>query len=100
MRFAIAYWIASLGLILPLHAATNNPMGACGGASLAEPTAQLVLGHFSGGRIFRTSDGVPMIAWRDEFQCFTSRQVCHVWQRRMDAAYRNVEGYRTCLPIR
>jgi hypothetical protein len=45
-------------------------------------------------------DGVPMIAWRDEFQCFTSRRICDAWQRQMNVAYRNVEGYKTCLPLR
>lgn len=100
MRFAIAYLTASLALALPGWAATDNPMGACEGASTAEPYARLVLGHFSGGRIFTTPDGVPMIAWRDEFQCFTGRRICEIWQRRMNAAYRNVEGYKTCLPLR
>jgi hypothetical protein len=103
MRFAAAYLAA--GLLLPVWAApaaaaTDDPRGACAGAASAEPTARLVLGHFSGGRIFRMPDGVPMIAWRDEFQCFTSRRICDAWQSQMNVAYRNVEGYKTCLPLR
>lgn len=103
MRFAATYLAASLVLPGPFGvalAASDDPGGACAGAAVNEPFAPLVLGHFSGGRIFRTSDGVPMIAWRDEFQCFTSRRVCATWQRQMTNAYRHVEGYTTCLPLR
>lgn len=95
---------AALGLCLCLpvlaEAATRDPAGACGFAAESLPRSDLVLGHFRGGRIIWTADRVPLIVWRDEYNCFTSRRVCEQWQRKMQAAYRNVEGDRTCLPLR
>lgn len=80
--------------------AGSAPAAACAFAGEALPTSDLVLGHFRGGRIVWAVDGAPMIVWRDEYACFTTRQKCESWQRRMLVAWRNVEGDRTCLPIR
>jgi hypothetical protein len=80
--------------------AGSEPAEACAVAGQALPVSDLVLGHFRGGRIVRAPDGVPFIIWKDQYTCFTSRRSCAVWQRHMNVAYRNVEGDRTCLPIR
>jgi hypothetical protein len=80
--------------------AGSEPAAACAFAGQVERTSDLVLGHFRGGKIIRAADGVPLIVWKDEYSCFTSRRVCEAWKRRMDIAYRNVDGDRTCLPIR
>lgn len=78
--------------------AGSAPAAACAGAG--DLTSELVLGHFRGGKIFRVEGNVPMISWADEYSCFTSRRMCESWQRQMNVAYRNVEGDRTCLPLR
>jgi len=80
--------------------AGSAPAAACSFAGETLLTSDLVLGHFRGGRIVRAVDGVPLIIWEDQYTCFTSRRMCEVWQRKMNIAYRNVEGDRTCLPIR
>lgn len=80
--------------------AGSEPARACAGAGVALERSDLVLGHFRGGRIVRAPDGVPLIVWKDEYSCFSSRRACDGWQRQMNIAYRNVEGDRTCLPIR
>jgi hypothetical protein len=60
----------------------------------------LWLGHFTGGRF----DGEPGLGaalnWQNRYSCFPSLQACKVWQREMRTAFRQIEGYRTCLPIR
>jgi hypothetical protein len=58
------------------------------------------LGHFTGGRF----DGLPgyaaVLNWQDRYVCFPSLAACRSWQRDMRATFRQIEGYRTCLPIR
>ena len=88
-----------LGLA-PAAQAGSEPAAACAFAGASLRTSDLVLGHFRGGRIVWARDGVPLIVWADAYTCFTSRQMCEIWQRQMNVAYRNVEGDRTCLPIR
>jgi hypothetical protein len=96
---AICLFGASLGSP-PAAQAGSEPAAACAFAGASLPTSDLVLGHFRGGRIVWAADGVPLIIWKSEYTCFTSRHMCEVWQRQINAAYRNVEGDRTCLPIR
>jgi hypothetical protein len=86
--------------LAPAAQAGSEPAAACAIAGASLPVSDLVLGHFRGGRIVRAHDGVPQIIWASEYSCFTSRRSCEVWQRQMNAAYRHVEGDRTCLPIR
>ncbi|MDB5545688.1 MAG: hypothetical protein JWO64_2837 [Hyphomicrobiales bacterium] len=86
--------------LAPAAQAGSEPAAACAIAGASLPVSDLVLGHFRGGKIVRAADGVPLIIWASEYSCFTSRRSCEVWQRQMNAAYRNVEGDRTCLPIR
>lgn len=88
-----------LGLAPAAHAG-SAPASACAYAGEDLRVSDLVLGHFRGGRIVWTADRVPLIVWKDDYTCFASRRTCEVWQRRMKAVYRNVEGDRTCLPIR
>jgi hypothetical protein len=91
--------ICFFGLAPAAHAG-SEPAAACAVAGASLPVSDLVLGHFRGGKIVRAVDGVPLIIWASEYGCFPSRHSCEVWQRQMNAAYRNVEGDRTCLPIR
>ena len=86
--------------VVPAAQAGSEPAAACAFAGQELRTSNLVLGHFRGGRIVRTAERVPLIVWKDEYTCFTSRRVCEAWQRKMLAVYRNVEGDRTCLPLR
>ena len=58
------------------------------------------LGHFSGGKQIRDGSRYGVVDWRDDYVCFPSRAGCERWQRSMRKAYRNVEGYRTCVVIR
>jgi hypothetical protein len=84
---------------------TAHPGWPSGGPNCA-PVANAVgqfpvwLGHFTGGRF----DGEPGFAatlnWQDRYVCFPSLRACKIWQRDMRVAYRQVEGYRTCVPIR
>jgi hypothetical protein len=72
----------------------------CGSVAYSADPSGLWLGHFTGGRF----DGQPgygaALNWQDRYVCFPTRQDCAVWQREMRTAFRQVEGYRTCLPIR
>lgn len=58
------------------------------------------LGHFTGGRFDPHPGAGAVLDWQDRYVCFPSLRACHVWQREMRTAFRQVEGYRTCLPIR
>ena len=40
------------------------------------------------------------MAWRDNYSCFPSRAACEGWLGTMRAAWRPVEGYRSCLLVR
>lgn len=80
--------------------AGSEPAAACAFAGQELRTSDLVLGHFRGGRIVRAVDGVPLLIWENRYACFTSRRMCEAWQRKMNVVWRNVEGDRTCLPIR
>ncbi len=88
-----------LGLT-PAAQAGSEPAAVCASTGASLPTSDLVLGHFRGGRIVWATDGVPLLVWKEEYACFSSRRMCEVWQRQMNVAYRNVEGDLTCLPIR
>ncbi|MDB5644101.1 MAG: hypothetical protein JWN07_3418 [Hyphomicrobiales bacterium] len=91
---------ASFLALIPAAHAGSEPAAACAAVGQSERDSDLVLGHFRGGRIVRTAEGVPLIVWKDEYSCFTSRRMCESWQRTMNIAWRNVEGDKTCLPIR
>ena len=58
------------------------------------------LGHFAGGRFARDEAGIKVLDWQDRHVCFETRADCERWQKSMRVAYRRIEGYRTCLPIR
>ena len=83
-------------------AETSWPSSGPNCASAAEVPASipLWLGHFSGGRLEAQGVAAAGLAWASQHSCFTSRTSCQQWQRDMRAAYRQVEGYRTCLQIR
>lgn len=59
----------------------------------------LWLGHFTGGR-FQQVDDARVLDWRDQYSCFPNRAACGHWQRDLHRAYRQVQGYTTCLPLR
>ena len=88
-----------LGSLTAAHAG-SEPAAACALPGRVLQTSDLVLGHFRGGKIVRAPDGVPLIVWASEYSCFPSRRACETWQRKMNIAYRNVEGDRTCMPLR
>lgn len=94
--------IGAAAMIAPTLALAGGsaPQAACAGVAQAYPTSDLVLGHFAGGRFVRTAWGVSVLDWRDDHTCFTSARACRAWQRDMRIAYRQVEGDRTCLPLR
>ena len=58
------------------------------------------LGHFSGGNLQLMESGDRGVFWRDRYVCFPSRASCEAWQSSMKRVWRQVEGYKTCLPIR
>ncbi len=92
--------IAACLLVLPtLAQAGSEPARACATTGAALPVSDLVLGHFRGGRIV-WDGGTPLIVWRDDYTCFTAMKSCKAWQRDMNAVYGNVEGDRTCMPLR
>ena len=80
--------------------AGSAPQRACAGLAATPGPTPLILGHFTGGRFLRAPGVTPALDWRDEYTCFTSARACHRWQRDMLIAYRNVEGWRTCMPLR
>ncbi|MDB5649183.1 MAG: hypothetical protein JWL62_703 [Hyphomicrobiales bacterium] len=94
--------IGTAALLAPTLALAGGsaPQRACAGAAQAYPTSDLVLGHFAGGRYIRLSGGPVILDWRDDHTCFTSARACRAWQRDMRIAFRQVEGDRTCLPLR
>jgi hypothetical protein len=78
--------------------------GACEAAPPAG-TVRLWLGHFRGGNAYRAYDTtqprtVISVEWAEQYQCFSTRQRCEVWQARLRHIYRRIEGARTCLPLR
>jgi hypothetical protein len=74
--------IGAAAMIAPTLALAGGsaPQAACAGVAQAYPTSDL--------------------DWRDDHTCFTSARACRAWQRDMRIAYRQVEGDRTCLPLR
>ena len=58
------------------------------------------LGHFTGGRFDGQPGYAAVLNWQDRYVCFPSLAACKTWQRSMRTSFRQVEGYRTCLPIR
>ena len=73
--------------------------GECTAMANILDTPGLWLGHFTGGRFVR-ADAVRMVDWRDQYSCFPSGAACRDWQRHLLHAYRQIQGYRTCLPLR
>ena len=71
----------------------------CGVAQTAADWPSVWLGHFAGGRIAPAYSGERVLDWQDRYFCFPSRAACAAWQKSMAAAYRGLEGYRTCLVI-
>lgn len=80
-----------------LAQAGSAPAQACKGAP---QVGEAVLGHFRGGRVVLVENEAPYLVWQDNYTCFSSMRSCQRWQRDMQAVYRNVEGDRTCLPLR
>jgi hypothetical protein len=71
------------------------------GVALAHPEWPSVwMAHFAGGALGPEYPGHPGMAWTDTYACFPTRAACKRWQREMRASFRDVEGWRTCLPIR
>jgi hypothetical protein len=58
------------------------------------------LGHFTGGRFEGRPGFGAVMNWQDRYVCFPSQRACKMWQREMRVAFRQIEGYRTCLQIR
>ncbi len=73
---------------------------SCGALSHLSPTGSIWLGHFTGGSIALGGLEAGGVIWRDAYACFDSRKSCHAWQRGQKAAFRGLDGYRTCLIIR
>lgn len=105
---SILAWCA-LALVLPAASvAMASTRGAglessgpdCGVALDAPGWRSVWLGHFSGGNLRRMESGDRGVAWRDRYMCFPSRASCEAWQASMKRMWRQVDGYRTCLPIR
>jgi hypothetical protein len=94
--------IAACFLALPTvaEAGRSAPARACVATGQANPVSDLVLGHFRGGRVVVADYAPPTYLWADEYTCFTSMKACKAWQRDMNATYRDIEGDRTCMPLR
>lgn len=71
----------------------------CAVAQTAADWPSVWLGHFAGGRSARALSAGQSLDWQDRYFCFPSRAACNAWQKSMAAAYRGIEGYRTCLVI-
>jgi hypothetical protein len=73
---------------------------SCGALSHLSSTGSIWLGHVTGGSIAPGGLEAGGVIWRDAYACFDSRKACQSWQRGQKAAYRGLDGYRTCLIIR
>lgn len=77
----------------------SRPKQACAPFAQDLSLPGLWLGHFTGGRLEEAAQG-QVLDWRDDYACFPTHAACDVWQRGELRAYRSVEGYRTCMPLR
>jgi hypothetical protein len=70
------------------------------GTVLDEPWREVWLGHFAGGRTSEAGALLQHVQWQDRYVCFPSRATCEQWIKGMRKDFSDVEGYRTCVPIR
>ena len=98
-RFAL---IAAFGLALLGPASADSPDYPYGFFSAATTGNGRYLGHFSGGRTFPLADPRKpyAVAWRDQYARFESQRECRAWLADMTRASRQLEGWKTCIPLR
>ena len=96
-RFALS---AAFGLALLGPAMADSPDYPYGFGVPVAPGP--VLGHFSGGRTMPLPDPRKPFAviWRDQYASFDTSGACHAWLASMTRAWRQLEGWKTCIRLR
>lgn len=95
----VAVFSTGLAIFASANPLPSVPAPHGGECDMAALSHGLWLGHFTGGRFLKV-DATKILDWRDQYSCFASGAACRNWERHLTRAYRQVVGYRTCLPLR